>query len=69
MEGVGTHADHRRRGLGRAIVLAAARHLAQAGMEYATVANSGTNPASEGLYRSAGFAPWHLIDGYEKVIA
>jgi ribosomal protein S18 acetylase RimI-like enzyme len=69
LEAVGTHSDHRRRGLGRAIVLAAARYLAEAGMEYATVANSGTNAASQGLYRSAGFEPWHRYDGYEKVIA
>ena len=69
MEGVGTHVDHRRIGLGRAIVRFAAHHMATVGgMEYATVANSESNTASSALYRSAGFEPWHVIDGYIKPI-
>ena len=69
MEAVGTHADHRQIGLGRAIVRFAAHHMATAGgMEYATVANSESNAASSALYRSAGFEPWHMIDGYTKPI-
>jgi ribosomal protein S18 acetylase RimI-like enzyme len=69
MEGVGTHVDHRQIGLGRAIVRFAAHHMAAAGgMEYATVANSESNAASSALYRSAGFEPWQLIDGYVKPI-
>jgi ribosomal protein S18 acetylase RimI-like enzyme len=66
MEGVGTHPDHRQRGLGRAVVRFAAHHMAAAGMEFAIVANSASNAASEALYRSAGFEPWHLIDGFVK---
>jgi len=42
--------------------------MADAGMEFAIVANDGSNEASAALYRSAGFLPWHLIDGYEKPI-
>jgi mycothiol synthase len=68
LEGVGTHPDHRRRGLGRAVVTYAAHHMAAAGMEYATVANSESNAASGALYRSAGFSPWHVLDGYVKAI-
>ncbi|MEA2026542.1 MAG: GNAT family N-acetyltransferase [Chloroflexota bacterium] len=68
MEAVGTHVDHRQIGLGRAIVCFAAHHMAAAGMEYATVANSESNAASSALYRSAGFEPWHVLDGYEKAI-
>jgi ribosomal protein S18 acetylase RimI-like enzyme len=68
MEGVGTHADHRQIGLGRAIVRFAAHHMAANGMEYATVANSESNTASSALYRSAGFEPWQVIDGYVKPI-
>lgn len=69
MEAVGTHPDHRRIGLGRAIVHFAAHHMATAGgMEYASVANSESNTASSALYRSAGFEPWHVIDGYVKPI-
>jgi ribosomal protein S18 acetylase RimI-like enzyme/heme-degrading monooxygenase HmoA len=69
LEAVGTHPDHRHRGLGRAVVQFAAHHLAAAGMEFATVANFESNAASAALYRSAGFEPWHVLDGYEKAIA
>jgi ribosomal protein S18 acetylase RimI-like enzyme len=69
MEAVGTHADHRKVGLGRSIVRFAAHHMAAAGgMKYATVANSESNTASSALYRSAGFKPWQVIDGYTKLI-
>ncbi len=68
LEAVGTHPDHRRRGLGKAVVSFAAHHMAAAGMEYATVANFTSNVASDALYRSAGFSPWHMIDGYTKPI-
>jgi len=69
MEGVGTHPDHRQIGLGRAIVGFAAHYLAAtSGMAYATVANSQSNTASSALYRSAGFEPWRMIDGYIKPI-
>lgn len=68
MEAVGTHVNHRQIGLGRAIVRFAAHHMAAAGMEYATVANSESNTASSALYRSAGFEPWHVLDGYIKPI-
>ena len=66
LEAVGTHIDHQQRGLGRAVVTYAAHHMAAAGMEYAIVANAGSNAASEALYRSAGFQPWHLLDDYVK---
>ena len=69
MEAVGTHVDHRQIGLGRAIVRFAAHHMATiGGMEYATVANSESNTASSALYGSAGFKPWHALDGYIKPI-
>jgi ribosomal protein S18 acetylase RimI-like enzyme len=68
MEAVGTHPDHQRQGLGRAMVLFASHHMAAAGMEYATVANFESNLASRALYRSAGFEPWHVLDGYVKSI-
>ena len=68
LEAVGTHPDHQQRGLGRAVVRFAAHHMAAAGMEFAIVGNSASNAASEALYRSAGFEPWHVLDGYEKAI-
>ncbi len=68
LEAVGTHPDHQQRGLGRAVVTFAAHHMAAASMEFAIVANFMSNEASAALYRSAGFEPWHVLDGYEKVI-
>ena len=68
LEAVGTHPDHRQRGLGRAVVTFAAHHMAVAGMEWAIVANFASNAASGALYRSAGFRPWHVLDSYVKAI-
>lgn len=67
-EPVGVHEDHRRKGLGKALMLAAMRAMIDAGMTRATVTNEGTNEGARALYRSAGFEPWHLLDGYEKPI-
>jgi len=67
-EPVGTHRDHRRRGLGRALLLFAMREMVANGMEYATVVNEGTNDASRALYSSVGFSPWHLLDGLTKPV-
>lgn len=67
-EPVGTHLDHRRRGLGRVLLLFGMQRMASAGMEYAIVVNDGRNLASAALYRSIGFAPRHLLDGYSKPI-
>lgn len=63
-EPVGTHPAHRRRGLGRAMLLFAMRRMAAAGMTHALVVNEGDNDGSRALYRSCGFEPWHLIDDY-----
>ena len=68
-EPVGTHKDHRRRGLGRAIVMYGMRQMAAAGMEFATVAHFGHNEAARGLYQACGFKPWHMLDGYIKQIS
>ena len=65
-EPVGTHKDHRRRGLGQAIILYGMRQMAAAGMEFATVAHFGNNEAARGLYQSCGFKPWHLLDSHKK---
>ncbi|KAA3657587.1 MAG: GNAT family N-acetyltransferase [Chloroflexi bacterium] len=65
-EPVGTHKDHRRRGLGRAIVLYGMQQMADAGMEFASVAHFGKREAAKGLYQACGFKPWHMQDGYIK---
>jgi len=65
-EPVGTHPEHRRRGLGKAMLLFGMREMRASGMQHATVVNEGRNVASAALYRSAGFAQWHLLDVYTK---
>jgi GNAT superfamily N-acetyltransferase len=58
-EPVGTHPDHRRSGLGRAMLLHG-MHLARAaGASHMTVACLGApgHPAAKGLYYSVGFRP------------
>jgi ribosomal protein S18 acetylase RimI-like enzyme len=54
-EPVGTHPDHQRRGLGRAIMRAGLRLMREAGIRDALVFSFASNAASEALYRSAGF--------------
>jgi mycothiol synthase len=67
-EPVGTHPDHRRRGVAKALLRFAMRSMAAAGMRQAIVVNDGRNLASAALYGSVGFEPWHLLDGYTKPI-
>jgi ribosomal protein S18 acetylase RimI-like enzyme len=65
-EPVGTHMDHRRLGLGRAIMQYGLQKMVAAGMDTATVAHFGDNDAARGLYQACGFKPWHLLDSYTK---
>jgi mycothiol synthase len=67
-EPVGTHKDHRRLGLGRAIVLYGMQQMAAVGMEFATVANFSSNEAARELYKACGFEPWYELDDYSKPI-
>ena len=57
LEPVGTHPDHRRRGLGRAVNLFALQQLRAAGAGRATVGCRGDDayPVPKRLYRSVGF--------------
>ncbi len=68
-EPVGTHRDHRRRGVGKALLLTAMGQMAAAGLEHAIVLTEGTNEAALHLYRACGFKPWHLLDGYIKTVS
>jgi GNAT superfamily N-acetyltransferase len=54
-EPVGTHPDHRGRGLGRAVNLAGLHLLRSLEALDAVVFSDAANPASEALYASAGF--------------
>jgi ribosomal protein S18 acetylase RimI-like enzyme len=67
-EPVGTHPDHRRRGLGKAMLLTVLHAMADEGMEHGIVVSEGTNEGSNALYESAGFAPWRFIDNWFKPV-
>jgi GNAT superfamily N-acetyltransferase len=54
-EPVGTHPDHQRQGLGRAVLLEGLRRMAARGMRTAEVSAYDDNAAARGLYRSVGF--------------
>ena len=67
-EPVGTHPDHQRRGLGRAIMRHGLRLMRAAGLRDALVFSLRSNTASEALYRSAGFAEVAFHRQYTKPI-
>ena len=54
LEPVGTHPDHRRRGLASAVCLAAVRSLRALGAENAVIASEDGSPG-EAVYRGIGF--------------
>lgn len=65
-EPVGTAADHRRRGLGRAMLDAGMQRMAKAGLKTAMVAHGVDNVASTELYARAGFRPIAKIDEWAR---
>lgn len=67
-EPVGTHPDHRRRGLAAGLLTFGMQAMAAAGMKHAIVGNLGSNEASRNLYLGAGFEPWQVIDDYAKPV-
>lgn len=66
LEPVGTHPDHRRKGLGQAVNLAALNLFAELGADWALVFSGTANAASEALYRSVGFERSGLHRRYER---
>lgn len=58
LEPMGVHRDHRGRGYGRAVTVAAARALQEMGSSSATVCTASANLAAVATYSSAGYAPW-----------
>ncbi|GAA2496887.1 hypothetical protein GCM10010406_36610 [Streptomyces thermolineatus] len=57
LEPMGVHRDHRRRGHGRAIAVAAAAALRELGSSSAIVCTPSSNTAAVAAYSSAGFRP------------
>jgi ribosomal protein S18 acetylase RimI-like enzyme len=68
-EPVGTHPDHRRRGLGRAANVHGLRILQAAGARDALVFSLRSNAASEALYRSVGFREIAIHRAYRRDLA
>ena len=54
-EPVGTHPDHRRRGLGRALLSHGLRRYCDLGAGTVQIYSMSDNEASEGLYQAVGF--------------
>ena len=67
-EPVGTHPDHRRKGLARALMFTVMQDLKIKGFETALVQNGCSNEASKSLYLGMGFKPWQREDSYVKKI-
>lgn len=67
-EPVGTHPDHRRKGLARVLMFSAMKEVRDKGFETALVQNAGANDASKGLYLAMGFKPWQKEDSYVKKV-
>ncbi|MFD7304507.1 GNAT family N-acetyltransferase [Streptomyces pharetrae] len=57
LEPMGVHREHRRRGYGKAITLAAAAALRELGSSSAIVCTPSANAGAVAAYRSAGFRP------------
>lgn len=68
LEPVGVHRDHRRKGLGRALVYHAVHHMKASGLAYGIVMNETANEGALNLYRSCGFKPWQPLDTFSKMI-
>ena len=65
-EPVGVHADHQRRGLGKAVNTFGLRLLQAAGARDAMVYSETSNAASEALYQSVGFRPIAMHRSYTR---
>jgi ribosomal protein S18 acetylase RimI-like enzyme len=65
-EPVGTHPDHQRRGLGRALLTHGLRRYRDLGARLVQVYSNTDNAASEGLYQAVGFARRHYRRQFER---
>ncbi|MEL6308586.1 MAG: GNAT family N-acetyltransferase [Chloroflexota bacterium] len=67
-EPVGTHANHRRRGLATALMYHVMHIMRQNGMQFAHVGHEVSNEGSTKLYASLGFVPFATDVDYVKAI-
>jgi len=65
-EPVGTHPNFQRKGLGRAVMLEALRHLKEHGMQQAIVCTGDDNLPAIRLYESVGFQTINKLGQYKK---
>ena len=65
-EPVGTHPDHQRRGLSRALLTWGLRRYAERGARVVQVYSDAANPASEALYEAVGFERRAFHRRYER---
>jgi ribosomal protein S18 acetylase RimI-like enzyme len=65
-EPVGTHPDHQRRGLGRALLTHGLRRYRDLGAGLVQVYSNTDNAASEGLYQAVGFERRHYHRQFER---
>jgi ribosomal protein S18 acetylase RimI-like enzyme len=65
-EPVGTHPDHQRRGLGRALLAHGLRRYRDRGAGLVQVYSNTDNAGSEGLYQAVGFARRHYARQFER---
>lgn len=68
-EPVGTHPDHQRKGLGRAVLFEALSRLQARGMTQAIVSTGEQNTPALELYRAAGFEQYSAFRFYAKDLA
>jgi mycothiol synthase len=66
-EPVGTHPDHRRRGLGRALLAHGLRRYRELDARVVQVYSNTDNDASEGLYQAVGFRRRHHRRLFERL--
>ncbi len=62
---IGTHPDHRQRGLARALVLASFKRMRESGMRFAYIASETNDPVVSHLY--ASLQPIETYQGYKWV--
>ncbi len=68
LEGVATRGAHVRRGLSRAVVIAALRHMRAAGMQRAVVRTSADRAPAIALYESVGFRVVDRLFRYTRAV-